>query len=313
MKKRYGFTLIELLVVVAIIALLVSILLPSLSKARQSAKRAVSATNVKGLINALNVFASLNRDRMPGANTRTLKNGGVPVADTGAISWATGSGNSVTARVGDDAGSADREDDLEGDDSAISSTTRALWWVILLGDASVDNFINPNTNDEPDPTTTFAKYYDFTGSENISYGYQNIFGLSTARPSTNLPSGVALIADRGPYNNANGEQSTDDAPALDSTLSDLDTADYKEEGWNSPNERYDGQNVGYTDASVKFSNRPNVGAQQDNIYLRADDSGSTEDALAEARAEGDITGYGDTTIGAAVDGPTSDRDNMLIP
>ena len=63
MKRK--FTLIELLVVVVIIGILARLLLPSLSKSREKAKRAVCLSNTSQVLRAIHIYGSDGDNRIP--------------------------------------------------------------------------------------------------------------------------------------------------------------------------------------------------------------------------------------------------------
>jgi len=75
MKTKKGFTLVELLVVISIIAILLAVLIPSLQKARELAKRTICSTQVKQIGVGMAGYVMMYDDKMPWSGGATA---GVP-------------------------------------------------------------------------------------------------------------------------------------------------------------------------------------------------------------------------------------------
>lgn len=98
--KRRAFTLIELLMVVAIIALLVGILLPALSRSRQLGRSTQCLANLHSLGTAALMYADTNDGRLP--NVGLAHGGAVDEGNAWINSAATDIGNEKVTRCPDD-------------------------------------------------------------------------------------------------------------------------------------------------------------------------------------------------------------------
>jgi prepilin-type N-terminal cleavage/methylation domain-containing protein/prepilin-type processing-associated H-X9-DG protein len=263
MRHRKAFTLIELLVVVAIIALLISILLPSLSRARELSKRLVCASNVKGIGTSCKIYANENEEAWPVPEFNATK--------TVVKTW-----NKLPADASDEgAGTATVPGRLTISTSVATtvSTTRAFWMLIRTGDNTPKQYVCPSSGDSVDPTDELDFYYDFFSLSNVSYGYQVPYGPIGTRPGEGLDSRMVVAADKGPMY-ASGL-----AEGGNGSLSDIGTAPPAVTILSSPNEwrkfnspnhggrgAGEGQNCLYADGHASFERKPIVGVDQDNIY-----------------------------------------------
>jgi len=254
MKKK-GFTLIELLVVIAIIAMLLAILMPALGKVKKLAMRLVCGTNLKGMANALNVYAFDYRDEYPIAGgkgthtwTGTTTNWQLPGKD-----WNVAGNISVAA---------------------------SLFMLVREADVGVKSFICTSSDEQPFVNTQgcdVVELWDFGGTPKDwqSYSYQLPYDTTTRNypaDGTSNP-GNAIMADKNPFYDPDLEFGSG-AGSADTYMGLADQIDlsvgaqkFALQIGNAASHDREGQNVLFNDGHVSFEKRPDVGTRYDNIYL----------------------------------------------
>jgi prepilin-type N-terminal cleavage/methylation domain-containing protein len=308
-RTRKGFTLIELLVVVAIIALLISILLPSLARARELAKRTVCAANAKGIGTAIATYANENESVWPVA------------AYSESSRYPSGSGITYIGEL-DPTPTLARDvmsvPDVAGTTGSTAvSTTRGFWMLVQEGAEAPGQFVCPSSDDTKDTVDQVELVYDFEGINTVSYGIQVPFGTDGV-PTDDRDSRMPLVADQGPYGSRiettdGGSVPTTDLPSSAGMHPDNSTAD-EWRPFNSPNHggqgAGEGQNILFADFHAEFMRRPTEGINADNIYLRWPDTVSSDPATARV----DIAQGDDSALDASyVKTPASDTDSFIYP
>jgi len=247
-RRFRAFTLIELLVVIAIIALLISILLPSLSRARELSKRTVCSANLRGIGQAMYLYASDDPGVFP------------------AIAQTTGLGQAGGIADGRMQIFFPNDRTSEPSTTGVPSPTVDMWAIVRTNNSTPKQFICPSTIDTPDPAQDRTVYFDFLGPGNLSYAYQYQHDPNRQIIGTSSEPTFPFMADGNPY--------------LKGRLNIDITADRQSafRGNSTNHTNREGENVLFQDDHVTFEKAPDVGLSgkigagitnsrgQDNIY-----------------------------------------------
>lgn len=225
MKLKSAYTLLELLVVVAILALLMSIIMPSLSQSHERAKRTVCAANLHGLAAAMHIYAQTPPYCFPS------------VAEV----YMNDSGPNMRLFYPSDRTTAPAT-------TGIPSPTVDLWTLARRSLAMPRQFTCPSTVDVPDPAQDCTVYYDFLALGRLSYGYQYQHDPNRSVLGTSSEPSFPVMADANPYIKGG---------IASSTFTTDRTSQGRGNSVNHPNR--EGQNVLFVDGHVDWENGPDVG------------------------------------------------------
>jgi prepilin-type N-terminal cleavage/methylation domain-containing protein len=338
MARKKAFTLIELLVVVAIIALLISILLPSLSRAREITKRAVCASNIRGIGQATKVYSNDNADWYPTCLFKESSG----VGSSSNVGWVGDMAAGMMTQVSSSGSGATFNAAVSWDRVHPS---RCMFMLVIDGSCTAKQFICPSSGDSDDdlrnPPTSGGtgavaaqpgiNRFDFRGYPYESYGIQYPFG-ARGRPNENLDARAVIMADKGPYFIAgtvwpgttaypcypDAEAKTGTAgqseigsgfPTADTDVLKLDTDKWRP--YNSRNHTQEGQNCLYQDGHATFEKKPIVGVNFDNIYSFQAVSGGNNDPTLRASLVGCVPGAANGTTNSK--GPFTNTDSVIVP
>jgi prepilin-type N-terminal cleavage/methylation domain-containing protein/prepilin-type processing-associated H-X9-DG protein len=328
--KRRGFTLIELLVVVAIIALLIAILLPSLGKARELSNRSACGANCRGIMQSFNVYAADNGDAYPtvlGPATAGQYWGpnGTSIGEvSAALTSATTADLAISA--------------MYTSASASSTTNQAgdvmanAWLIVLKNYTSPKQYlcksdpVGSATAANLTSTTNNAFYQNFNSGSQPDFTFSYSFAYPWSAAGTGAPfsvgawwhnttdSSLPIMSDMAPKNNT-GTNPTSATPGTTGGGLPSPGGVAQPKAWNSPNHQRDGQNVGFADGHAEFVRRADIGQNNDDIYTQNGSFGGGGTGGNAPNIGSAVTAAGSgSTIGSTYIGGTSAPfDVVLVP